>query len=129
MRTAAQLHRCIANMEMTVTVSACLQLEFATAFHRLCGKKVLFPQGFHCTGMPIKVPKFHSWAITSLYHVFTSHLFLVISFSFYNSQSGVALISFPCLSASQYIAALAAILQTSNVSVWEFCNKAPVCRK
>ncbi|DBA71743.1 TPA: hypothetical protein ACH3X2_011015 [Trebouxia sp. C0005] len=30
------------------------KLEFATAFHRLCGKKVLFPQGFHCTGMPIK---------------------------------------------------------------------------
>lgn len=32
-----------------------MQLEFASAFHRLCGKKVLFPQGFHCTGMPIKV--------------------------------------------------------------------------
>ncbi|KAL3159318.1 hypothetical protein ABBQ32_011271 [Trebouxia sp. C0010 RCD-2024] len=30
------------------------KLEFASAFHRLCGKKVLFPQGFHCTGMPIK---------------------------------------------------------------------------
>ena len=30
------------------------QLEFASAYHRLCGKKVLFPQGFHCTGMPIK---------------------------------------------------------------------------
>ena len=32
-----------------------LQLEFATAFHRLQGKNSLFPQGFHCTGMPIKV--------------------------------------------------------------------------
>ncbi|KAK9826880.1 hypothetical protein WJX81_003148 [Elliptochloris bilobata] len=30
------------------------KLEFASAYHRLCGKKVLFPQGFHCTGMPIK---------------------------------------------------------------------------
>lgn len=34
--------------------SACPQLEFASAYHRLCGKRVLFPQGFHCTGMPIK---------------------------------------------------------------------------
>lgn len=32
-----------------------LQLEFASAYQRLCGKRVLFPQGFHCTGMPIKV--------------------------------------------------------------------------
>ena len=32
-----------------------LQLEFASAYHRLCGKRVLFAQGFHCTGMPIKV--------------------------------------------------------------------------
>jgi len=31
------------------------QLEFACAYHRLTGKRVLFPQGFHCTGMPIKV--------------------------------------------------------------------------
>ncbi len=30
------------------------KLEFAAAYHRLCGKRVLFPQGFHCTGMPIK---------------------------------------------------------------------------
>jgi leucyl-tRNA synthetase len=30
------------------------KLEFASAYHRLCGKNVLFPQGFHCTGMPIK---------------------------------------------------------------------------
>lgn len=30
------------------------KLEFASAYHRLCGKKVLFAQGFHCTGMPIK---------------------------------------------------------------------------
>lgn len=30
------------------------KLEFAAAYHRLCGKDVLFPQGFHCTGMPIK---------------------------------------------------------------------------
>ena len=32
-----------------------MQLEFAVAYHRLLGKNVLFPQGFHCTGMPIKV--------------------------------------------------------------------------
>jgi len=32
-----------------------LQLIFAAAFHKLDGKRVLFPQGFHCTGMPIKV--------------------------------------------------------------------------
>ncbi|KAG1663339.1 hypothetical protein FOA52_004101 [Chlamydomonas sp. UWO 241] len=30
------------------------KLEFASAYHRLLGKRVLFPQGFHCTGMPIK---------------------------------------------------------------------------
>lgn len=30
------------------------KLEFASAYHRLCGRAVLFPQGFHCTGMPIK---------------------------------------------------------------------------
>jgi hypothetical protein len=36
-------------------VSCVLQLEFAAAYHRLCGKRVLFGQGFHCTGMPIKV--------------------------------------------------------------------------
>lgn len=29
------------------------KLEFASAFHRLCGRRVLFPQAFHCTGMPI----------------------------------------------------------------------------
>jgi hypothetical protein len=31
-----------------------VQLEFACAYRRLCGQRVLFPQGFHCTGMPIK---------------------------------------------------------------------------
>uniref|UniRef100_A0A7S0UUZ6 leucine--tRNA ligase n=1 Tax=Polytomella parva TaxID=51329 RepID=A0A7S0UUZ6_9CHLO len=30
------------------------KLEFASAYNRLCGKNVLFPQAFHCTGMPIK---------------------------------------------------------------------------
>ena len=30
------------------------KLEFAAAHRRLCGDKVLFPQAFHCTGMPIK---------------------------------------------------------------------------
>jgi leucyl-tRNA synthetase len=30
------------------------KLEFAAAYHRMQGKHVLFPFGFHCTGMPIK---------------------------------------------------------------------------
>ena len=30
------------------------KLEFASAYHRLKGENVLFPFGFHCTGMPIK---------------------------------------------------------------------------
>ena len=30
------------------------KVEFAAAFHRLRGANVLFPFGFHCTGMPIK---------------------------------------------------------------------------
>ncbi|CAM8989579.1 unnamed protein product [Rhodiola kirilowii] len=30
------------------------KLEFAAAYHRLRGANVLFPFGFHCTGMPIK---------------------------------------------------------------------------
>ncbi|GLJ54348.1 hypothetical protein SUGI_1166650 [Cryptomeria japonica] len=30
------------------------KLEFASAYHRLRGRNVLFPFGFHCTGMPIK---------------------------------------------------------------------------
>lgn len=28
--------------------------EFGVRYHRLKGKKALFPLGFHCTGMPIK---------------------------------------------------------------------------
>uniref|UniRef100_A0AC35U8P0 Leucine--tRNA ligase n=1 Tax=Rhabditophanes sp. KR3021 TaxID=114890 RepID=A0AC35U8P0_9BILA len=35
----------------TFSLSKC---EFAVGFERLQGKKVLFPFGFHCTGMPIK---------------------------------------------------------------------------
>lgn len=38
-------------------LSSSLQLEFAAAYQRLCGKRVLFGQGFHCTGMPIKAGK------------------------------------------------------------------------
>jgi leucyl-tRNA synthetase len=35
----------------TFTVS---KAEYAAGYQRLKGKKVLFPFGFHCTGMPIK---------------------------------------------------------------------------
>ncbi|XP_032511836.2 leucine--tRNA ligase, cytoplasmic [Danaus plexippus] len=35
----------------TFSLSKC---EFATRYYRLKGRKVLFPFGFHCTGMPIK---------------------------------------------------------------------------
>lgn len=35
----------------TFSLSKC---EFAVRYHRLKGKNVLFPFGFHCTGMPIK---------------------------------------------------------------------------
>lgn len=46
---------CMPSITLTFSrASACPQLEFASAYHRLCGKRVLFPQGFHCTGMPIK---------------------------------------------------------------------------
>lgn len=31
------------------------KIEFGAGFERLLGKRVLFPHGFHCTGMPIKV--------------------------------------------------------------------------
>lgn len=30
------------------------KVEFTAGFQRMLGKKVLFPLGFHCTGMPIK---------------------------------------------------------------------------
>ncbi|KAH9929466.1 leucine-tRNA ligase [Fomitopsis serialis] len=30
------------------------KIEFSAGYHRLLGKRVLFPLGFHCTGMPIK---------------------------------------------------------------------------
>jgi hypothetical protein len=41
------------------------QLEFASAYHRLCGRRVLFGQGFHCTGMPIKAGKTGAPATTA----------------------------------------------------------------
>jgi len=31
--------------------------EFTAGYQRMLGKRVLFPFGFHCTGMPIKVTK------------------------------------------------------------------------
>jgi len=32
------------------------KIEFMTRYERMTGKRALFPLGFHCTGMPIKVP-------------------------------------------------------------------------
>jgi len=43
------------------------KVEFAIGYERLKGKRALFPFGFHCTGMPIKV-----WY----------HMNLLFSFSF-----------------------------------------------
>ena len=31
------------------------KIEFAAGYNRMLGKRVLFPHGFHATGMPIKV--------------------------------------------------------------------------
>ena len=31
------------------------KIEFGAGYQRLLGKRALFPHGFHCTGMPIKV--------------------------------------------------------------------------
>lgn len=31
------------------------KVEFAIGFQRMLGRRTLFPFGFHCTGMPIKV--------------------------------------------------------------------------
>jgi leucyl-tRNA synthetase len=31
------------------------KIEFAAGYQRMQGKRVLFPMGLHCTGMPIKV--------------------------------------------------------------------------
>jgi hypothetical protein len=43
------------HMHARQTLAVLLQLVFASGYHKLVGKQVLFPQGFHCTGMPIKV--------------------------------------------------------------------------
>lgn len=62
---------------LTVLLTLLLQLEFASAFHRLCGKRVLFPQGFHCTGMPIKVslaPEQLFLHVQQLRHVMQKHV-------------------------------------------------------
>jgi leucyl-tRNA synthetase len=48
--------------------------EFAIAYQRLKGKHTLFPFGFHCTGMPIKVSRSISSLLTQPTHTF-SHFF------------------------------------------------------
>ena len=35
------------------------KIEFAAGYQRMKGKRALFPMGFHCTGMPIKVSTLH----------------------------------------------------------------------
>ena len=35
--------------------STAAKCEFAVGYQRMIGKTVLWPFGFHCTGMPIKV--------------------------------------------------------------------------
>lgn len=81
----------------TFTVS---KAEFAAGYQRLKGKRVLFPFGFHCTGMPIKAcadkikreieqfgnpPRFpepeESASISSIsFHLFVPFDFLIASF-------------------------------------------------
>lgn len=54
----AMRHRCYTYPEVCAKPDSSVplpQLIFASAFHKLVGKRVLFAQGFHCTGMPIKV--------------------------------------------------------------------------
>ena len=36
------------------------KIEFAAGYERMLGKRALFPHGFHCTGMPIKVRRLAS---------------------------------------------------------------------
>ena len=40
--------------------------EFAVRFERMMGKRVLFPMGFHCTGMPIKVLSYYNYWLVQI---------------------------------------------------------------
>jgi leucyl-tRNA synthetase len=42
------------------------KVEFMAGYQRLKGKRVLFPFGFHCTGMPIKVSYQESFSVLGL---------------------------------------------------------------
>jgi leucyl-tRNA synthetase len=37
---------------------ALLKAEYETRFQAMLGKRAIFPFGFHCTGMPIKVRQY-----------------------------------------------------------------------
>lgn len=56
------------------------KVEFATQYQRMKGKNTLFPFGFHCTGMPIKVSIL--FLLISLFILSFSFLIKVLIISF-----------------------------------------------
>jgi leucyl-tRNA synthetase len=48
------------------------KIEFAAGYQRLLGKRVLFPHGFHVTGMPIKASDIIAWILHTLIYTKSS---------------------------------------------------------